>query len=52
MKVSIQKQSDKTSTPYRVQALGVTVSVHTRSEAERVKKFITKVLMVASNDGA
>ena len=47
MKIHIESQSDKKS-PYRLKFQGFTASVHTRAEAERVKKFINKILKAKS----
>ena len=41
--IRVQRQSDK-KTPFRLKYRGFTVSVHTKDEAKRVKKFIHKIL--------
>jgi len=50
MKVSIQKQSDKKRTPYRVRVDGITVSVHTEYEAKRVAEYTRKLLVLIGDE--
>jgi len=42
-KVYVSKQFDKRF-PFRVKAMGFTVSVHSEEEAKRVKKYTEKVI--------